>query len=103
MCADERLLYHLTCLTHTSCAAQDIAEEYLHEISPRYTARTYNLLSHNCNHFSDEFATFLVGQGVPERIMSIPQEVMASPLGPLLGPVIDQMQAQLGSVGGGGF
>ena len=30
---------------------KDVFEMYLDEISPRYTAESYNLLTHNCNNF----------------------------------------------------
>uniref|UniRef100_A0A0D3D557 PPPDE domain-containing protein n=1 Tax=Brassica oleracea var. oleracea TaxID=109376 RepID=A0A0D3D557_BRAOL len=33
---------------------------YLEEISPRYTAESYNMLTHSCNNFSNEVAQFLV-------------------------------------------
>ncbi|KAK7860042.1 desumoylating isopeptidase 1 [Quercus suber] len=45
-------------VTHVS---KDVVEMYLQEISPRYTAETYSLLTHNCNNFSNEVAQFLVG------------------------------------------
>ena len=35
---------------------KDVFEMYLQEISPRYTAETYSLLTHNCNNFSNEVA-----------------------------------------------
>lgn len=34
--------------------------------------------------FSDEVAKFLVGAGIDEEIVSLPQRVLSSPLGPLL-------------------
>ena len=33
-------------------------EAFLTSIAPRFTAATYNLLSHNCNHFSNEVVRF---------------------------------------------
>ena len=40
---------------------KDVFEMYLEEISPRYTAESYNMLTHSCNNFSNEVAQFLVG------------------------------------------
>lgn len=57
---------------------------YLQEISPQYTAETYNLLKHNCNNFSNEVAQFLVGATIPEYILNLPNEVMNSPMSALL-------------------
>lgn len=60
---------------------KDVFETYLDEISPRYTAETYNLLAHNCNNFSNEIAQFLVGTSIPDYILQLPYEVMSSPMG----------------------
>jgi hypothetical protein len=42
--------------------------DFLTDIAARFNAQTYNLVTNNCNNFSDEFASFLVGQGIPVRI-----------------------------------
>ncbi|CAN7101316.1 unnamed protein product, partial [Brassica rapa subsp. narinosa] len=63
---------------------KDVFEMYLEEISPRYTAESYNLLAHNCNNFSNEVAQFLVGKGIPNYILELPNEVMNSPMGGLI-------------------
>lgn len=68
-------------LTHVP---KEIFEDYLQEISPRYTAETYRLLSHNCNIFSNELAQFLVETSIPEYILQLPNEVMTSPMAPLI-------------------
>lgn len=63
---------------------KDVFESYLEEISPRYTAETYSLLTHNCNNFTNEVAQFLVGAAIPEYILNLPNEVMSSPMGALM-------------------
>lgn len=63
---------------------KDLFEEYLLEISPRYTAETYSLISHNCNNFSNEVAQFLVGTTIPDYILQLPNEVFNSPMGSLI-------------------
>lgn len=63
---------------------KDVFEMYLQEISPRYTAETYSLLTHNCNNFSNEVAQFLVGTSIPDYILQLPNEVMSSPMGALM-------------------
>lgn len=74
---------------------QDVFESYLEEISPRYTAETYSLLTHNCNNFSNEVAQFLVGTSIPDYILQLPNEVMSSPMGALILPMIQQLEATL--------
>lgn len=63
---------------------KELLEEYLEEISPRYTAETYNLLRHNCNNFSNEVVQFLVGTTIPDYILQLPNEIMNSPTGALI-------------------
>lgn len=54
---------------------------------------TYNLLSHNCNNFSDELAQFLCGKGIPKYILELPNEVLQTSLGnSLLLPLVQQLE-----------
>ena len=63
---------------------KEMFEDYLQEISPRYTAQTYNLLHHNCNNFSEEVSQFLLGVSIPNYILKLPEEIMNSPMGALI-------------------
>ncbi|GMY33940.1 desumoylating isopeptidase 1-like isoform X1 [Fagus crenata] len=74
---------------------KDVFEMYLQEISPRYTAETYSLLTHNCNNFSNEVAQFLVGATIPDYILQLPNEVMSSPMGALILPMIQNLETTL--------
>lgn len=74
---------------------KDVFEMYLQEISPRYTAETYSLLTHNCNNFSNEVAQFLVGSTIPDYILQLPNEVMSSPMGALILPMIQNLETTL--------
>lgn len=51
--------------------------------------QAYDLWRHNCNNFTNDFATFLVGRGIPSHITDMPQTVLNSPMGRLLQPAID--------------
>ena len=42
--------------------SQDVFHEYLHSISPRFSAATYDLINNNCNNFSHECTQFLTGR-----------------------------------------
>ncbi|KAG7350347.1 PPPDE putative peptidase domain containing protein [Nitzschia inconspicua] len=66
----------------------------------RYTAASYDLLQRNCNNFSHEAAIegLRLAQGVPERILQVPQKFLSSPMGQLVRPMLENMQV---SVGGG--
>ena len=45
---------------------------FLRTASPRFTAATYDLLSHNCNHFSDEVARCLLTLTLTTHLSSSP-------------------------------
>ncbi|XP_062200684.1 uncharacterized protein LOC133903360 isoform X2 [Phragmites australis] len=74
---------------------REVFEDFLREIGPRYTPATYNLLSHNCNNFSNEAAQFLAGAAVPSYILELPNEVMNSPVGALILPMIQGLETSL--------
>ncbi|BAT84367.1 uncharacterized protein HKW66_Vig0245130 [Vigna angularis] len=76
---------------------KDVFEVYLQEISPRYLPETYSLLTHNCNNFSNEISQFLVGVSIPEYILQLPNEVMSSPMGALIMPMIQNLETTLKS------
>ena len=72
---------------------KEVFDEFIGDIRSNYTAATYSLLTHNCNNFSDEVAQFLVGKGIPSNILNLPQEVLNSPQGALLGKPIAKAHA----------
>ncbi|KAJ3690100.1 hypothetical protein LUZ61_019264 [Rhynchospora tenuis] len=81
----------------TTHVPKEVFEEYLQEISSQYTPETYNLLTHNCNNFSNEVAQFLVGKTIPDYILDLPTEVMNSPMGALIMPMIQRLETTMRS------
>jgi thiol-disulfide isomerase/thioredoxin len=67
----------------------EIILEYLESLKQVFTAESYDLFMHNCNNFSNDFAMFLVGKGIPAHITSLPQTVLDTPFGQMLRPQID--------------
>ena len=49
------------------------------------------MFHHNCNNFSHETAKFLVGRGIPQHIVDLPGEILATPMGQMLAPMLQQM------------
>ncbi|EKJ73276.1 hypothetical protein NXS19_008723 [Fusarium pseudograminearum] len=68
----------------------DVIEEFLDSLRPIFTLEAYDLFHHNCNNFSDSFANFLLGKGIPEHIVKMPQAVLDSPMGRMLLPQLTQ-------------
>lgn len=63
--------------------------DYLDGLKEIYTPESYDLFAHNCNNFTNDFAMFLVGRGIPDHITNLPKRVLETPFGQMLKPQID--------------
>ena len=54
------------------------------------STKSYDLFYKNCNNFTNDFANFLVGRGIPSHITSLPETVLNTPFGQMLKPQLDQ-------------
>ena len=50
---------------------KEVFLEFLEELRPRFTAMTYDLITNNCNNFSNEVTNFLLGQSIPASITEV--------------------------------
>ncbi|CRH02607.1 conserved protein, unknown function [Plasmodium relictum] len=64
--------------------------EYLNGIQKDFTVDKYNLVSWNCNNFTNEVCNFLVGKNIPQYILNTPYDVMSTSKGKL---ILDMMQS----------
>ncbi|KAK9455186.1 PPPDE putative peptidase domain-containing protein [Dipodascopsis uninucleata] len=69
---------------------EDVVLEYLQSLKEIYRPENYDLFMHNCNNFSQDFCQFLVGKDIPKHISSLPQEVLQTPFGQMMRPMIEQ-------------
>ena len=60
---------------------EELFAEFLETIAEDFTAAKYSLMKHNCNHFTEACAQVLLGSSIPESIRSVPDKVMATPMG----------------------
>jgi hypothetical protein len=58
----------------------------------RFSINSYDLLTRNCNNFSDEAARELVGKSIPSWILEVPQKFLSSPMGMMVRPLLEGMQ-----------
>ncbi|KAI0408235.1 PUL domain-containing protein [Xylaria palmicola] len=72
----------------------EVIVEYLDSLREIFTPQAYDLFRHNCNNFSNDFSTFLLGKGIPHHISNMPQAVLDSPFGRMLQPQLTQMVEQ---------
>ncbi|KAL8705439.1 MAG: hypothetical protein Q9201_001463 [Fulgogasparrea decipioides] len=73
----------------------EIILEYLDSLRQIYTVESYDLFTHNCNNFTNDFAMFLLGKGIPDRITSLPQTVLNTPFGQMLKPQLDNAMRRI--------
>ncbi|XP_039991334.1 desumoylating isopeptidase 1b [Xiphias gladius] len=70
----------------------EIFIEYLFSLAEStYRSDKYNLFEHNCNTFSNEVAQFLTGKKIPSYITDLPSEVLSTPFGQALRPLLDSI------------
>ncbi|KAK9806614.1 hypothetical protein WJX73_010142 [Symbiochloris irregularis] len=78
----------------------EIRREFIADLRSKYSEATYDLFNNNCNNFADDLAQLLVGKGIPAHITSLPQEVLATPFGRMLAPMLSRTIASQGRQGG---
>jgi len=74
---------------------EELFLEFLQEINHKFSADKYDLFENNCNNFSDACAEFLIGEKIPSYITGLPKEVLATPMGKMIKPMIDNMQKNM--------
>ncbi|XP_055299978.1 uncharacterized protein LOC129567289 isoform X2 [Sitodiplosis mosellana] len=80
-----------------------VFKDYLRGLAESsFRGANYNLLKHNCNIFSQELCQFLCGTSIPKYILDLPSNILSTPLGQSLAPLIESI-ANSASEGGGGF
>ncbi|KAF5330261.1 hypothetical protein D9758_014462, partial [Tetrapyrgos nigripes] len=86
---------------------EETFNEYLDDIKTQYSAENYHLLGpftspfallgaqdcsdFNCNSFTNDCATFLTGNPIPDYIKDLPTDFLSTPFGAALRPTIDNM------------
>uniref|UniRef100_A0A3B5KP02 palmitoyl-protein hydrolase n=1 Tax=Xiphophorus couchianus TaxID=32473 RepID=A0A3B5KP02_9TELE len=71
---------------------EDLFLEYLDSLAEsEYRGDKYNLFEHNCNTFSNDVAQFLTGKTIPSYITDLPSEILSTPFGQDLRPLLDSL------------
>eukprot|EP00501_MAST-03F_sp_TOSAG23-6_P001471 GSMAST32.ASY1.ANO1.1529.1 assembled CDS len=69
---------------------------FLNTAKAQWRCGSYSLLRHNCNHFSNDLVSFLLGPGrIPDRILKQPEQFAATPLGAQFAPFIDSFTGSM--------
>lgn len=71
---------------------EDLFREYLDSLAEStYSGDQYNVFEHNCNTFSNDVVQFLTGRKIPSYITDLPSEILSTPFGQALRPLLDSM------------
>jgi len=69
-----------------------VFKDYIRGLSEStFRGSNYNLIKHNCNTFSEDLCQFLCGTSIPKYILDLPQEILSTPLGQTLAPLIERI------------
>uniref|UniRef100_A0A7S4URJ4 PPPDE domain-containing protein n=1 Tax=Alexandrium monilatum TaxID=311494 RepID=A0A7S4URJ4_9DINO len=80
-------------LGETQRTQAELEAYIMRELAKEHTAEKYNLLYHNCNHFADAIARFLLnGRGLPRSIVDIAGEALSTPEGQAVRAMIEDME-----------
>lgn len=90
------------CLGQTE-VPQDMVDSLIDDLRPRFSPQDYNLIHHNCNHFTSELSQLLTGDDIPDFVRSQAQEVLETPLGRQFAPMILQLEGITSQAHAAGF
>ncbi|XP_070161103.1 uncharacterized protein [Polyergus mexicanus] len=72
--------------------------EYINGLgTSTFAPGTYHLFKYNCNTFTEELSNFLVGKGIPKYILDLPEEILQTPIGQALRPLIETLSSSASS------
>lgn len=78
----------------------EVFVEYLKGIESRYRSIDYSLTRHNCNTFTNELCQFLLGKEIPDYIKNICTEIMQTPTGQEIRPIVEGLEDLVGGFKG---
>lgn len=78
-----------------------VFKDYLRGLAEStFRGSNYNLIKHNCNIFSQELCQFLCGTSIPKYILDLPQDLLSTPIGQSLAPLIESIASSANESGG---
>ena len=75
---------------YTNKTQEDLTA-YIKSINSQFTINTYDVLNHNCNNFTDAALFFLVGKHLPNDILKQHEEILNTPMGQMVRPMLENM------------
>lgn len=75
---------------YTNKTQQDL-QNFIKSINSQFNISTYDILKHNCNHFTDAALFFLVGKHLPDSILKQHEQILSTPMGQMIKPMLENM------------
>lgn len=89
-------------LGETSKTSYELEAYIVSVLALEHNEQNYNLLNHNCNHYANDVAKFLLdGTGLPDHIVNFGQDALSTPQGQQLRNMIEGMDRNMRQGGGG--
>lgn len=76
-------------------------DEYVVSVADQFSAETYDIFKNNCNHFTNNLAEFLVGEGIPAEYLNQANEFEFTPIGAFIKSMNEAMKNQVRSAHNG--
>mmetsp|Transcript_87677 Transcript_87677/g.173996 ORF Transcript_87677/g.173996 Transcript_87677/m.173996 type:complete len:824 (-) Transcript_87677:33-2504(-) len=73
----------------TFCNRGELLEKLTREFCREYTPENYDILTHNCNNFTDDIAMFLMNVHIPDEVRMQPEQVVNSIMARALRPILN--------------
>jgi len=77
-------------LGHTYKLREEVWDHVRRHLASEFTKEKYDVLTHNCNHFSEKLSLFLHNEHIPNEVLHQPDMVMSKPLPRLLRPMLNR-------------
>mmetsp|Transcript_40382 Transcript_40382/g.72530 ORF Transcript_40382/g.72530 Transcript_40382/m.72530 type:complete len:613 (+) Transcript_40382:56-1894(+) len=69
---------------------KEVRHWLIHNVVDKFTKTTYDVRTHNCNHFSDMLSMHLRNEHIPEEIVRQSEMIMETPAAKVLQPVLNR-------------
>lgn len=79
-----------TLLGTTVCTRSELWDKINRELCREYTRESYDVLTHNCNNFSDDVTMFLLNSHIPDEVREQPIKFATSMAAQALRPILNQ-------------
>merc|ERR1719296_420261 len=76
-------------LGHTFRARGEVVSMCAETLSREFTKANYDVLTHNCNHFTDKLSLFLLNEHIPDEVLKQPEMVMNTVTARALRPLLN--------------